>query len=120
MWGVFEKWTVLPSAISATRIFDLYHFGAQVGQELSAIWPSHKLGEIILGSKPVHFRVTSLEWGALREHASAIILGGSVIGFFAALAAYAICYWLVIAFRKKDPALVEITDEMEIVGEELD
>jgi hypothetical protein len=47
-------------------------------------------------------------------------MGSSVIGFFAALAGYALCYWLVVAFRKKDPALNEITDEMEVVGEELD
>jgi hypothetical protein len=38
----------------------------------------------------------------------------------AAVAAYFICYWLVVAFRKKDPALAEITREMEEVGEELE
>jgi uncharacterized protein len=81
---------------------------------------SYKLGEIMLGNKPGAFSVTKLEWSALKEYASSIILGSSVIGFFAALAGYALCYWLVVAFRKKDPALEEITREMEEVGEELD
>jgi len=81
---------------------------------------SYKLGEMMLGNKPAAFSVTKLEWSALKEYASAIILGSSVIGFFAALAGYALCYWLVVAFRKKDPALEEITREMEEVGEELD
>jgi len=81
---------------------------------------SYKLGELMLGNKPSAFSVTKLEWSALKEYASAIILGGSVIGFFAALAAYALCYWLVVAFRKNDPAQNEITHEMEIVGEELE
>ena len=43
-----------------------------------------------------------------------------MIGFFAALAGYAICYWLVTFFRRKDAALSEITREMEEVGEELE
>ena len=81
---------------------------------------SYKLGEFMLGNKPAVFRVRNLEWCSLKGYASAIILGSSVIGFFAALAGYALCYWLVVAFRKNDPALKEITREMEEVGEELD
>jgi uncharacterized protein (DUF2062 family) len=81
---------------------------------------SYKLGELLLGNKPAVFKITSMEWSSLKQYASAIILGSSVIGFFAALAGYAICYWLVVAFRKNDPALKEISDEMEVVGEELE
>lgn len=130
--GVFISFTPFfglhtPLAVVLAFIFRLNKLtcitGAWVNTPLTVVpvlAASHKLGEILLGNKPVYFRVTSLEWSALREHASAIVLGGAVIGFFAALAGYALCYWLVIAFRKKDPALAEITDEMEIVGEELD
>ena len=130
--GVFISFTPFfgfhtPLAIAIAFIFRLNKLtcitGAWVNTPLTVVpvlAASHKLGGVILGNKPVVFRVASLEWGALREHASAIILGGSLIGFFASLAGYALCYWLVIAFRKKDPALIEITDEMEIVGEELD
>ena len=48
------------------------------------------------------------------------MLGSSVIGFFAALAGYAICYWLIVAFRKKDATLNALTEEMEVTGEELE
>ncbi|MDD2273676.1 MAG: DUF2062 domain-containing protein [Desulfuromonadaceae bacterium] len=81
---------------------------------------SYKLGELILGNKPALFKVTSMEWSSLKGYASSIILGSSIIGFFAAMAGYALCYWLVVTFRKNDPALKQITNEMEIVGEELD
>lgn len=81
---------------------------------------SYRLGEIVLGNKPLPFHVTKLDWSSLKGYASAVILGSSVIGFFAALAGYALCYWLVITLRKKDPALNEITEEMEVVGEELE
>ena len=81
---------------------------------------SYKLGEFLLGNKPTLFKVTNLEWSSLKVYASSIILGSSVIGFIAALVAYALCYWMVIAFRKNDAALSEITHEMEVVGEELE
>lgn len=81
---------------------------------------SYKLGELILGNKPALFKVTSMEWSSLKGYASSIILGSSIIGFFAAMAGYALCYWLVVTFRKNDPGLKQITNEMEIVGEELD
>lgn len=96
--------------------------GAWVNTPLTvfpALAASYKLGELIMGNNPLEFKVTSLEWSSLKGYASALLLGSSVIGFFAALAGYAACYWLVIAFRKKDPGLAEITREMEEVGEEL-
>ncbi|HIJ95112.1 MAG TPA: DUF2062 domain-containing protein [Desulfuromonadales bacterium] len=81
---------------------------------------SYKLGETMLGNKPLVFKITTLDWAGMKGYASALLLGSSVIGFFAALAAYAICYWLVVAFRKKDPVLNAMTDEMEVTGEELE
>ena len=130
--GVFISFTPFfglhtPLAIALAFLFRLNKVtcitGAWVNTPLTVVpvlAASYKLGEIMLGNKPALFRVTSLEWNSLKEYASAIILGSSVIGFFAALAGYALCYWLVVAFRKSDPALNEITQEMEVVGEELE
>jgi len=130
--GVFISFTPFfgihtPLAIALAFIFRLNKVtcitGAWVNTPLT-IFPvlagSYKLGELMLGHKPARFHVTNLEWSHLKPYAEAIILGSTVIGFFAALAGYALCYWLVVALRKKDPALGEITKEMEIVGEELE
>ena len=130
--GVFISFTPFfglhtPLAIALAFIFRLNKVtcitGAWVNTPLTVVpvlAASYKLGEFMLGNKPGVFRVTSLEWSALKEYAAAIVMGSSVIGFFAALISYALCYWLVVAFRKNDPALNEITREMEVVGEELD
>lgn len=130
--GVFISFTPFfglhtPLAIALAFIFRLNKLtcitGAWVNTPLTVVpvlAGSYKLGETLLGNKPVLFQVTSMEWSSLKQYASAIILGSSIIGFFAALAGYALCYWLVVAFRKNDPALKQITNEMEIVGEELD
>ena len=130
--GVFISFTPFfglhtPMAIALAFLFRLNKLtcitGAWVNTPLTvfpALAASYKLGELILGNKPLEFRVTNLEWSSLKVYASALLLGSSVIGFFAALAGYAACYWLVIAFRKKDPGLAEITREMEEVGEELE
>lgn len=130
--GVFISFTPFfglhtPMAIAIAFLFRLNKItcitGAWVNTPLTvvpALAASYKLGELILGNEPLQFRVTSLEWDSLKEYASALLLGSSVIGFFAALAGYAACYWLVIAFRRKDAGLAEITREMEEVGEELE
>lgn len=130
--GVFISFTPFfglhtPLAIALAFLFRLNKLtcitGAWVNTPLTVVpvlAASYKLGEIMLGNKPALFHVTSLEWSSLKGYASAIILGSSVIGFFAALAGYAICYWLVTFFRRKDAALSEITREMEEVGEELE
>jgi len=130
--GVFVSFTPFfglhtPLAIALAFLFRLNKLtcitGAWVNTPLTIVpvlAASYKLGEIMLGNKPALFRVTNLEWSSLKGYASAIILGSSVIGFFAALAGYALCYWMIVAFRKSDPALSEITHEMEVVGEELE
>ena len=85
---------------------------------------SYKLGNQILGGNPLELRVSNLDWasliGVLIHHSAPLLLGCSIIGFVAAVSAYFICYWLVVAFRRKDAALAEITREMEVVGEELE
>lgn len=130
--GVFIGFTPFfglhtPLAIALAFIFRLNKLscitGVWVNTPLTIIpvlAASYKLGETMLGNKPGAFHIKTLEWSSIKQYASAIILGSSVLGFFAALAAYALCYWLVVALRKKDPALKEITEEMEVVGEELE
>lgn len=116
-----------PLAIALAFIFRLNKLtcitGAWINTPLTvfpALAASYKLGEFMLGNKPLEFRVTNLEWSSLKVYASSLLLGSSVIGFFAALAGYAACYWLVIFFRRKDAGLAELTREMEEVGEDLE
>jgi phosphotransferase system glucose/maltose/N-acetylglucosamine-specific IIC component len=78
------------------------------------------LGRVLLGRPPGELRIKSLEWLTLKKHAGSLILGSSVIGFLLAIAAYFICYWLIVRFREKDEALEELTREMEETGESLD
>jgi uncharacterized protein (TIGR03546 family) len=81
---------------------------------------SYELGRILRGKEMKPFVFKSLAWADLKIYAKSLILGSSVIGFVAALAAYALCYWLVVRFRRKDAALLELTREMEETGEDLD
>jgi uncharacterized protein (DUF2062 family) len=87
---------------------------------IPALVLSHRLGQTLRGLPPLKVSFRSLEWHDLKAHATSLLLGSSLIGFAAALAGYALCYWLVVRFRQKDPMLEEQTREMEEVGEELD
>lgn len=116
-----------PLAIAAAFVFRLNKLtcitGAWVNTPLTvapALIMSHRLGQMMLGLPLIPVSFKSLEWSALKEHAASLILGSSLLGFAAALLGYAICYWLIIKFRKKDDSLAELTREMEEVGEELD
>ncbi len=130
--GVFISFTPFlglhtPLAIAIAFIFRLNKLtcltGAWVNTPLTvvpALAASYKLGRFLRG-KPVNdLTLRGLEWHHIKPYAKSLLLGSSVIGFVAAVAAYFICYWLVTAFRKKDAALAEITREMEEVGEELE
>ena len=86
---------------------------------------SYKLGTWILGEQgTAELNIRNLDWASLKgvmlHHSKPLLLGCSVIGFVAAVAAYFICYRLVVFFRRKDAALAEMTREMEVVGEELE
>jgi hypothetical protein len=86
---------------------------------------SYKLGTWILGEQgTAELNIRNLDWASLKgvmlHHSKPLLLGCSIIGFVAAVAAYFICYRLVVFFRRKDAALAEITREMEEVGEELE
>jgi uncharacterized protein (DUF2062 family) len=86
---------------------------------------SYKLGKWILGGHGIsELNIRNLDWATLKgvmlHHSKPLLLGCSIIGFAAAVAAYFVCYWLVVFFRRKDAALAEMTREMEVVGEELE
>lgn len=85
---------------------------------------SYKLGQMMLGRPSTELRISGLDWAGLKEllmlHSKPLLLGCSVIGFVAATVAYFACYWLIVALRRRDAALQEITREMEEVGEELE
>ena len=116
-----------PLAIAAAFLFRLNKLtcitGAWINTPITIIpvlGLSYKLGRVLLGRPPGELRIRSLEWVMLKKHAAAIILGSSIIGFVLAIAAYFLCYWLIVRFRKKDEALAELTREMEVTGEALD
>jgi uncharacterized protein (TIGR03546 family) len=81
---------------------------------------SFNLGRLLRGKPVKELTFTNLDWHSIQPYAKSILLGSSIIGFMAAVAAYFICYWLVTFFRRKDAALEEMTREMEEVGEELE
>lgn len=87
---------------------------------LPILMASYRLGEFILGNEPQPVSFASLDWHHLREYAAALFIGSALIGLAAALISYALCYWLVILFRRKDPGLVELTNESLLSGEDLE
>jgi hypothetical protein len=87
---------------------------------LPILMASYRLGEFILGNEPQPVSFASLDWHHLREYAAALFIGSALIGLAAALISYALCYWLVILFRRKDPGLVELTNESLLTGEDLE
>jgi len=130
--GVFISFTTFfgihtPLPIAAAFLFRLNKLtcitGAWINTPLTIIpvlVASHNLGSFILGHPIDSFKVKSLDWSALKANAAEIMLGSSIIGFVLAIAAYFICYWLIVRFRKKDETLDELTREMEETGESLD
>lgn len=130
--GVFISFTPFfglhtPLAIALAFIFRLNKVtcitGAWVNTPLTVVpilVASYNLGRFLRGKPVRELTFKSLDWHSLQPYAKSILLGSSILGFVAAVAAYFICYWLVMFFRRKDAALREITREMEEVGEELD
>ena len=85
-----------------------------------ALAVSYKLGLMARGLPPQEFQFKGLQWAHLKGYAATLMIGSSILGFAAALFSYALCYWLVVRFRKKDETLAALTREMEEVGEELE
>jgi uncharacterized protein len=130
--GVFISFTPFfglhtPLAIALAFIFRLNKLTCITGSWINTpltmvpiLMASYNLGRFLRGKPAMELTFTSLNWHNLQPYAKSILLGSSIIGFMAAVAAYFICYWLVTFFRRKDAALKEITREMEEIGEELE
>lgn len=130
--GVFISFTPFfglhtPLAIAMAFLFRLNKLtcitGAWVNTPFTvvpALIASYNLGNFFSGSPAGELVLTKLDWKSLQPYATSLLLGSSIIGFAAAVAGYFICYWLVVACRRKDAGLKEITREMEEVGEELE
>lgn len=135
--GVFISFTPpVPGLHTAAAILLAFVFrlnkltcltGAWVNSPLTIIPSmilSYKLGKWFLGGQPAELRISNLDWnclkGVLMHHSKPLLLGSSILGFVAAVIAYFVCYWLVVALRRKDAALAEMTREMVETGESLD
>lgn len=130
--GVFISITPLfgihtPLAIAAAFIFRLNKLTTITGAWLNSpltvlpvLMASYRLGEFILGQKPRPVSFETLDWHHLKEYATALFIGSSIIGLITAFVSYALCYWLVVRFRRKDPGLSELTDESILAGEDLE
>jgi uncharacterized protein (TIGR03546 family) len=85
---------------------------------------SNRLGEALLGSRPQKIIFEDLNWSTTLElfkfHGAPILIGTSLIGFVAALISYALLYYLLVRFRRKDETLNFLTKEMEETGEDLE
>lgn len=116
-----------PLAIAAAFLFRLNKLtcitGAWINTPLTVVpvlGLSYKIGRVLLGHPAGELTIKNLEWVTLKKNAASLVLGSSIIGFVLAIAAYFICYWLIVRLRKKDEALEELTREMEATGESLD
>lgn len=85
---------------------------------------SYELGEAILGRPPQQLVIKEFNFDfaleLLNSHGMPILIGTSLIGFMAALVSYALLYYIIVRFRRKDETLNELTEEMEVTGEELE
>ncbi|MBJ6751728.1 DUF2062 domain-containing protein [Geomonas anaerohicana] len=131
--GVFISFTPFfglhtPLAIAAAFLLRLNKLtcitGAWVNTPITVVpilGVSYKLGAFLRGRPIKDLPISGgLEWHNLERYAKSLILGSSILGFFAAVIAYFLCYYLVIRFRAKDAAQAELAKEMSEVGEELE
>lgn len=130
--GVFISFTPFfglhtPLAIAAAFLFRLNKLttitGAWVNTPLTVgpvLVASFKLGRFLRGLPPKPLIIKQLEWQELKVYSKSLLLGSSVLGILAAVVAYFLCYWLVVRFRRKDPALASLTTSSVLVGEDLD
>jgi uncharacterized protein len=131
--GVFISFTPFlglhtPMAIAVAFLFRLNKVtcvtGAWVNTPITVVpilGLSYKLGRFLRGRPLNELPLKGgVEWHNLEKYAKSIILGTSILGFFAAVFAYFLCYYLVVRFRARDAAQAELDEEMEQVGEELE
>ncbi|GAB4297556.1 MAG: DUF2062 domain-containing protein [Desulfuromonadia bacterium] len=133
--GIFISFTPFfgfhtPLAVAFALLFRLNKVatitGAWVNTPLTVVPSlivSHEIGRLILRTPPVPLRTDSLDWRysveLIRGYGTTILLGSSIIGFCAGMIGYALCYWLILRFRRKDPGLAELSREMEETGDDL-
>ncbi|WP_243688120.1 DUF2062 domain-containing protein [Geotalea toluenoxydans] len=129
--GVFISFTPFfglhtPMAIAAAFIFRLNKLtcitgaGSTPPSPSSPSWASAiSLAGCSAAFPPRSFK-SKLQWQHLEKHGTSLLLGTSILGFIAAVAAYFICYYLVVRFRQKDETLAELTKEMEETGEDME
>lgn len=134
--GVFISFTPFfglhtPLALAAAFILRVNKItcltGAWVNNPLTVVpvlLASYELGEHLLGHTPqkLVLRELTMDSGMelLKSHGAPILIGTSLIGFAAALFSYALLYYLIVRFRRKDETLNCLTEEMEEIGEELE
>ncbi|MFW9604340.1 MAG: DUF2062 domain-containing protein [Trichlorobacter sp.] len=130
--GVFISFTPFFGAHTAMAIAAAFIFRLNKASTITGAWintpitivpvlvASHYLGSLLLGQHYVATSFSNLEWASLKQKASALILGSSILGVIAGGIGYGVIYWLVIRFRRKDPGLLELTKESLEVGEDLD
>jgi uncharacterized protein (TIGR03546 family) len=85
---------------------------------------SNRIGEAFLGRTPQKIIFQDLNLSTtlelLESHGAQILIGTSLIGFVAALISYAILYYLIVRFRRRDETLDCLTKQMEETGEDLE
>lgn len=134
--GVFISFTPFfglhtPMAIAAAFLLRLNKVtcltGAWVNTPLTVVpvlLAGYRLGEHLLGRTPKPLVLKELNWEfgleLLKNHGAPIIIGTSILGFAAALVSYALLYYLIVRFRRRDETLNHLTEEMEETGEELE
>ena len=130
--GVFISFTPFfglhtPMAIAAAFLFRLNKLtcitGAWINTPITVLpilGLSYQLGGFLRGSDNQPPLTGGVDWSNLEKYATSLMLGTSLIGFVAAVISYFLCYYLVIRFRAKDAAQVELAKQMAEVGEELD
>lgn len=131
--GVFISFTPFfgvhtPMAVVAAFLFRLNKLTCITGAWLNTpitmipvLGLSYELGLFMQGLPATPLTLEGgLKWESLQTHATSLLLGSSVLGFFAAVISYFACYYLVIRFRAKDEAQAALTKQMDEVGEELE
>lgn len=85
---------------------------------------SNRIGETLLGRTPEKIIFQELNFSysleLLKSHGAPILIGTSLIGFVAALISYALLYFLIVRFRRRDETLNYLTKEMEETGDDLE
>lgn len=85
---------------------------------------SYRLGARILGLTPQKLVLEEPTFARgielLHTHGAPLVIGSSLLGFAASLLSYALLYYLIVRFRRKDETLNCLTEEMEVTGEELE